>query len=97
MESTTEGTFRVQCTSTGGRALRMSVTRPGGIISDLTNVKEVEHSQRMGNDSFVGTTDIISEKGDGGLYECSASNNLSTLTNSVTLKGYYIYVHTDSV
>ena len=73
----------------------MSVTRPGGFISNVINIEEVKPSQRMGNDSFVGSTNTISEKGDGDLYKCSASNNLSTLTESVTLKGYYISVDID--
>ena len=66
--SAREGTFRVRCTSFGGRALNMSVTGPGGFSEDLDNIQAVGTPQRMGSDSFSDSTDIISEGSDGQVY-----------------------------
>ena len=83
-----EGKFRVMCTSRGGRALSMNVTGPGGFISVLDNIQAVGTSQRMGKDSFFGTTDMILRKKDMDIYWCTASNELSfTLIKNVTLRG----------
>ena len=83
-----EGTFRVRCTSFGGRALNMSVTGPGGFSEDLDNIQAVGTPQRMGNDSFSDSTDIISGGSDGQVYECTVSNGVSSNpTGSVKLKG----------
>ena len=78
MESGSDGTFRVRCTSSGGRALSMSVTGPGGFSEDLDNIQAVGTPQRMGNDSFFATTDIISGGSDGQVYECTASNGVTS-------------------
>ena len=83
-----EGKFKVQCTSQGGRALSMNVTGPDNFTSGLDNVQAVGTPQRKSNDSFFGTTDVISDKKDMDLYWCTASNGLpSTPRNSTTLKG----------
>ena len=83
-----EGKFRVMCNSRGGRVLRMNVTGPGGFTSVLENLQAVGTAQKMGNDSFFGTTDVLSGKKDMDLYWCTASNGLSsTPRNSVMLRG----------
>ena len=78
MESGNDGTFRVRCTSSSGRALSMSVTGPGGFSEHLDNIQAVGTPQRMGNDSFFATTDIISGGSDGQVYECTASNGVTS-------------------
>ena len=76
-------TFRVRCTSTGGRVLNMSVTGPD-FNSDLTNIQAVGTPKRKGNDIYTATTGtIITEE----LYDCTASNGVSSHTGSVGLKG----------
>ena len=86
--SAREGTFRVRCTSFGGRALNMSVTGPGGFSEDLDNIQAVGTPQRMGSDSFSDSTVIISGGSDGQVYECTASNGVSSNpTGSVELRG----------
>ena len=93
VESATEGTFRVRCTSFGGRALSMSVTGPGGFSEDLDNMQAVGTPQRMGNDSFSDSTVIISGGSDGQVYECTASNGVSSdPTGSVELKGLHFAI-----
>ena len=81
------GTFRVRCTSSGGRALNMSITGPG-FSEDLDNIQAVGTPQRMGSDSFSGSIVIISGGSDGQVYECTASNGVSSdPTGSVELRG----------
>ena len=94
VESGRLGTFRVRCTSSGGRALSMSVTGPGGFSEDLDNIQAVGTPQRMGSDSFSDSTDIISGGSDRQSYECTASNGVSSdPTGSVELRGdLYNYV-----
>ena len=88
VESGRLGTFRVRCTSSGGRALSMSVTRSGGFSEDLDNIQAMGTPQRMGSDSFSDSTVIIPGGSDGQEYECTASNGLpSDPTGSVELRG----------
>ena len=96
VESGRLGTFRVRCTSSGGRALSMSVTGPGGFSEDLDNIQAVGTPQRMGSDSFFGSTVIISEGSDGQSDECTASNGVPPdPTSSVELRGdSWMYMHT---
>ena len=83
-----ERMFRVRCTSSGGRALSMSVTGPGGFSEDLDNIQAVGTPQGMGDDSFTDTTDVISGGSDGQSYECTASNGVSSdPTDRVELRG----------
>ena len=79
-------TFRVRCTSTGGRVLNMSVTGPD-FNSDLNNIQVVGTLKRMGNDSYTATTGNISGGSERQLYYCTASNGVSTLMGCVGLKG----------
>ena len=85
----------MRCTSSGGRALSMSVTEPG-FSEDLDNIQAVGTPQRMGSDSFSGSTDIIPGGSDGQVYECTASNGVSSdPTDSVELRGdCWMYMHT---
>ena len=83
-----EGIFKVRCTSRGGRALGMTVTGSGNFTSVLDNIQAVGTTQRIGNDSFFGTTRVISRKINMDMYWCIAQNGLSyTPRNNVTLRG----------
>ena len=86
-----DGEFKVKCTSTGGRALRMVVTGPGDFSSDLTDIQAVGSVQRMGNDRFSATTrTTISGRSNGDTYQCVAINGVSLPLNSrdnVELRG----------
>ena len=86
--SAREGEFRVQCTSTGGRALSMSITGPDGYSSDLTNnIQPMGTQSWIGNDSYTATTsDIITGGNDGDIYECTVTG-LTSNTDSVELRG----------
>ena len=86
--SATDGRFRVQCASTGGRAVSMSVTGPDGYSSDLTN-----NLQPVGTQSWIGsdintatTSDIITGGNDGDMYQCTVTG-LTSNTASVELRG----------
>ena len=79
-----DGEFKVKCTSTGGRALRMVVTGPGDFSSDLTDIQAVGSVQRVGNDRFSATTrTTISGRSNGDIYQCVATNGVSLLLNSI--------------
>ena len=95
VESGRLGTFRVRCTSSGGRALNMSVTGPG-FSKDLDNIQAVGTPQRMGSDSFSDSTVIIPGGSDGQVYECTASNGVPPdPTDTVELRGdCWMYMHT---
>ena len=86
--SAREGEFRVQCTSTGGIALSMTVTGPDGYSSDLTNnIQRMGTQSWIGNDSYSATTsDIITGGNDGDMYECTVTGSTSN-TDSVVLRG----------
>ena len=86
--SATDVTFRVQCTSTGGIALSMSVTGPDGYSSDLTNnIQPVGTPEYIGDDIYTATTsDVITEGNDGDMYECTVTG-LTSETDSVVLRG----------
>ena len=85
-------TFRVRCTSTGGRILNMSVTGPD-FNSDLTNIQAVGTLKRMGNDSYTATTGTIKKEISEELYDCTASNGVSSHTESIGLNGACIFLH----
>ena len=85
MISSGNETFRVRCTSTGGRVLNMSVTGPD-FKSDLSNIQAVGIQMWMGNDSYTATTGNITG-GSVGYYYCTASNGVSFRTDCVGLKG----------
>ena len=77
------GFFKVLCNSTGGRALRMTVTGPAGFNSDLNNIQPVGDPQRIGDDELL----LISYQEED-IYQCAPSNGVSSdLTDSVELRG----------
>ena len=85
--SATDVTFNVQCTSTGGIALSMSVTGPDGYSSDLTdNIQPMGTPEYIGDDSYTATTSDITEGNDGDMYECTVTG-LTSETDSVVLRG----------
>ena len=86
--SRTEGTFRVQCTSRGGGTVNMSVTGSDGYNSSLTAIEDSGENSVLRR-SLVGTTNIISNRSDGDTYNCTASNTVSTVMDSVKLRGIY--------
>ena len=76
------GKFKVICTSTGGRPLRMSVTGP----SENMNIVPVGSEERVGRDTF--SAEVIRQDGTHGYeYVCMASNEVSNSSHSVLLKG----------
>ena len=91
IEMTSRGnkTFRVRCTSTGGRVLNMSVTGPD-FNSDLSNIQAVGTLKKMGNDIYTATTGSITGGSERQLYYCTASNGVSTLMGCVGLKGGFV-------
>ena len=91
MVSRMNKTFRVRCTSTGGRVLNMSVTGPD-FNSNLTNIQTVGTLKRKGNDSYTATTGTIVKEISEELYDCTASNGVSSHTDSVGLKGACIII-----
>ena len=96
MVSRRNGLFVVNCTSTGGRALNMSVTGPDGYSSDLNSIQSLGDLQRMGNDAFSASTDVISGGKDGSIYNCTSFNGVSQVSNSSNrLRGNFIlyYCH----
>ena len=79
--------FRVQCTSTGGIALSMSVTGPDGYSSDLTdNIQSMGTPVYIGDDIYTATTSDITGGNDGDMYECTVTG-LTLETDSVELRG----------
>ena len=86
--SARDGEFRVQCTSTGGIALSMSVTGPDGYSSNITtNIQPVSTLEYIGDDRYTATTsDNITGGNDGDMYECTVTSSTS-LTGSVELRG----------
>ena len=83
MGSEREGAFRVQCSSTGGRPLSMTVTGPFGKSYNLTaNIQTVGDPQGLGDDMFTASTSVLSETMNGDVYQCHATNGVPT-----TLKG----------
>ena len=78
-------TFRVRCSSTGGRALNMAVSGPQ-YNSVISNIQPDGTRMYMGADSYTGSTDVISSGSDGDMYQCSVTSFESNV-NTVTLIG----------
>jgi hypothetical protein len=85
IEVVTEDQFRVHCISTGGRVLNMSVTEPHGVVSPLSNIQPVGTRRWMGNDSYSGVTGTLEGADDGDAYNCTASNGVSSATDSIVI------------
>ena len=85
--SASDGEFRVQCTSTGGIALSMSVTEPDIDNIDLTdNIQPMGNLEYIGNDRYTATTSDITGGNDGDMYQCTVTG-LTSNTDSVELRG----------
>ena len=85
--SARNGRFNVQCTSTGGIAMSMSVTGPDGSNPDLDNIQPMDTPQYIGDDIYTATTsDVITGGNDGDMYECTVTG-LTSETDSVVLRG----------
>ena len=85
--SATDVTFRVQCTSTGGIALSMSVTDPDDSNPDLDNIQPMDTLEYIGDDEYTATTsDVITGGNDGDMYQCTVTG-LTSETDSVVLRG----------
>ena len=81
-------TFRVRCSSTGGRALDMAVSGPNDYYSNISSsIQAVGTSMYLGADSYTSSTDIISSSGDGVMYQCSGTSVGDPVTGTVTLRG----------
>ena len=80
-------TFRVRCSSTGGRALNMAVSGPNGYISDISNnIQSVGSMGFLRNDNYTATTDLISTGNDGDIYHCNVTS-IDSRASSATVKG----------
>ena len=82
-----EGTFRVKCTSSGGKTFTMDVKGPeySGEEQGQMRVEAVGDPQRIGSDTYSAT---ISGGCNGNTYQCTASNEAAPDQNhTVELKG----------
>ena len=79
-------TFRVRCTSTGGRALSMAVSGPNGYSSHLYNIEPVGIGNFQGSDNYTATTEVILNGRDGDVYQCNATG-ISSRTSVATVRG----------
>ena len=79
-------TFKVSCTSTGGRPLTMSVTGPSGVVEDMMNIVVEGNMEGMGNDTFSANA-IIQSGSPGDVYVCKASNGVSNISHHFRLRG----------
>ena len=88
VDSARDGEFRVQCSSTGGRALNMTVTGCGIVNANLTdNIQPVGTPARIGDDEYSATTsDIVTGGNDRDIYQCTATGSTSN-TGTVHLRG----------
>ena len=85
-----EGTFRVKCTSSGGKTFTMDMEGPGYSVEEQgqMRVEAVGTPQRMGNDTYSATTSVISGGCNGDTYQCTASNGAAPdQSHTVELKG----------
>ena len=85
-----EGTFRVKCTSFGGKTFTMDVEGPGYSVEEQgqMRVEAVGDPQRTGNDTYSATTSVISGGCNGDTYQCTASNRAAPdQSHNVMLKG----------
>ena len=89
IEVATEDQFRVHCTSTGGRVLNMSITGPHGVVYPLSNIQPVGTQRWMGNDSYSASA-TLQGADDGDIYDCSASNGVSSVTDRIEIGGSYL-------
>ena len=79
-------TFRVRCSSTGGRALNMAVSGPNEYYDITDNIKPIGTPQFLSNDRYTARTDVISSGMVGNVFHCNVTNFASNFS-SVTLRG----------
>ena len=80
-------TFRVRCTSTGGRALNMAVSGPNGYHSDISSyIQPVGTIMYLGTDNYTARTDVIPSGREGDVYHCNVTSVTST-TGNITVRG----------
>ena len=73
-------TFRVRCTSTGGRALDMTLSGPDGYSADISSrIQPVCSRSYLGSDMYTATTDVISGGRDGDMYQCNVTSSRSLI------------------
>ena len=85
-----EGTFKVTCTTSGGKTFTMDVEGPGYSIEQQgqMRVEAVGEPHRIGNDTYSATTSVISGGCNGDTYQCTASNGAAPdQSHNVTLQG----------
>ena len=78
------GTFKVICTSFGGRPLSMSLTGPSGETQEVVSIGT---ARGIGNDTFSGEIKYYNGGRDEDRYNCNASNVVSNVSQSSTLAG----------
>ena len=83
-------TEEIHCTSTGGRVLNMSITGPHGVVSALSNIQAVGTQRWIGNDSYS-ASGTVAGANDGDTYNCTASNGVSSATDSVEIRGERVH------
>ena len=91
-----EGTFRVKCTSSGGKTFTMDVEGPGYSVEEQgqMRVEAVGEPLRIGSDRYSATTSVISGGCNGDTYQCTASNGAAPgQSHNVTLKGSELDYH----
>ena len=82
-----EASFRVRCTSTGGRALDMTVSGPRGFTADISSrIQPVGERRWLGGDQYTATTDLIPRGEHGDEYECNVTSSRSQ-TGRVSVRG----------
>ena len=92
IEVVTEDIFRVNCTSTGGRVLNMSVTGPHGVVFPLSNIQPFATQRWMGNDRYFGVTATFKGANDGDTYSCTATNGVSFASDSIEIRGNFLLI-----
>ena len=81
-------TFRVRCSSTGGRALDMAVSGPQyNFVISSSNIQPVGNRMYLGADNYTGSTEEISGRSNGDMYQCSVTSVGDPVTGTVTLRG----------
>ena len=82
-----EASFRVKCSSTGGRALDMTVSGPRGSTTDISSrIQPVGERRWLGGDQYIATTDPIPRGEHGDEYECIVTSSRSQ-TGRVSVRG----------
>ena len=80
-------TFRVRCSSTGGRALNMAISGPNGYKADISgSIEPVGTRMYLGSDNYTAWTSVIPSGNAGDVYQCS-STSFDQETGTVTLRG----------